>query len=92
MKGPRDGDLSTDGTEMHRCVYGFLSSAGLPIAGWSACETCAPSLGDRGRSQCFVAARLTLFAPTGSESAHLFMRNLGSFGLQAADFSAGAAA
>ena len=43
---------------------------------------------DRGRSQSLAAARLTLSAPSGSESAPLAMRNFGSFGSRAADFSA----
>jgi hypothetical protein len=49
---------------------------------------------DRGRSQSLAAARLTLSAPSGSESAPRAMRNIGSFGsfgsfgLRAADFSA----
>jgi hypothetical protein len=48
---------------------------------------------DRGRSQNLAAARLTVSAPSGSESAPLAMRNFGSFGsfgsfgLRAADFS-----
>ena len=42
---------------------------------------------DRGRSQSLAAARLTLSAPSGSESAPRAMRNFGNSGVRAADSS-----